>query len=83
VTEKLIRPDELPQWVPGALTVATPESAWDGMSVRGYRYAESDVGVPPMRDYMVVAYVQGVTRWTARCTAAGSTKTWVPATSPS
>jgi AraC family transcriptional regulator len=62
VTEKLIRPDELPQWVPGALTVATPESGWDGVSVRGYRYAESDVGVPPMRDYLVVAYAHGVTR---------------------
>ena len=62
MTEKLIRPDELPQWVPGTLTVATPESGWDGMSVRGYRYTESDVGVPPMRDYLIVAYAHGVTR---------------------
>ena len=62
MTEKLIRPDELPQWVPGALTVATPESGWDGVSVRGYRYAESHVDVPPMRDYLVVAYAHGVTR---------------------
>jgi AraC family transcriptional regulator len=62
VTEKLIRPDELPQWVPGALTVTTPESGWDGVSVRGYRYTESDVGVPPMRDYLIVAYRHGITR---------------------
>jgi hypothetical protein len=62
VTEELIRPDELPRWVPGALTVATPESGWDGVSARGYRYTESDVGVPPIRDYLLVAYVHGVTR---------------------
>ena len=31
------------------------------MSVRGYRYEQSDVGVPPMRDFMIVAYRRGVT----------------------
>jgi AraC family transcriptional regulator len=62
VTERLIRPDELPRWVPGALTVAAPARGWDGVSVRGYRYTESDVDVPPMRDYLIVAYADGVTR---------------------
>ena len=62
MTDQLIRPAELPRWVPGTQTLASPESGWDGMSVRGYRYTESDVGVPPMRDYLIVAYTHGVTR---------------------
>lgn len=61
MAEDLIAPDELPSWVPGQLTVHSPERGWDGISVRGYRYAGSDVEVPPMRDYMVVAYRHGAT----------------------
>jgi AraC family transcriptional regulator len=57
----LIIPDELPSWVPGQLTVRSPDRGWQGVSVRGYRYAGSDVAVPPMRDYMVVAYRHGAT----------------------
>jgi len=58
----LIVPDQLPTWVPGRLTVRSPEEGWGGVSVRGYRYAGSDVEVPPMRDYIVVAYRHGETR---------------------
>jgi AraC family transcriptional regulator len=61
MTGELIRPDQLPIWVPGRLTVRSPETGWDGVSVRGYRYAGSDVEVPAMRDYMVVAYRRGTT----------------------
>ena len=57
----LIRPEELPTFVPGTLTVCSPGAGWDGISVRGYRYAGSDVLVPPMRDFMIVAYRRGVT----------------------
>lgn len=57
----LILPDELPTWVPGRLTVRSPDQGWQGVSVRGYRYAGSDVAVPPMRDYMIVAYRRGAT----------------------
>lgn len=53
-----IVPDELPTWVPGEVTV---RSSWDGVTVRGYRYRDSDVEVPPMRDFMVTAYRRGVT----------------------
>ena len=56
-----IGPDELPTWVPGQLTVRSPDQGWPGVSVRGYRYAGSDVAVPPMRDYIVVAYRRGTT----------------------
>jgi len=61
MADDLIVPDQLPMWVPGRLTVHSPEAGWDGISVRGYRYAGSDVEVPPMRDYMIVAYRCGLT----------------------
>ena len=61
MTMSLIVPDELPPWVPGRPTVRSPDQGWPGVSVRGYRYAGSDVMVPPMRDYIVVAYRRGVT----------------------
>lgn len=57
----LIKPEQLPTWVPGQLTVCSSDSGWDGISVRGYRYAGSDVHVPPMRDFMIVAYRRGTT----------------------
>jgi AraC family transcriptional regulator len=61
MADDLIVPDQLPIWVPGRLTVRSPEAGWDGVSVRGYRYAGSDVEVPAMRDYMIVAYRRGTT----------------------
>jgi AraC family transcriptional regulator len=57
----LIVPDQLPIWVPGQLTVRSQDREWEGVSVRGYRYGGSDVPVPPMRDYMIVAYRRGST----------------------
>ncbi|MGQ0574674.1 MAG: helix-turn-helix domain-containing protein [Pseudonocardia sp.] len=57
----LIAPDELPRWVPGRLTVQSPAEGWNGVSVRGYRYGASDVQVPPLSDYAVVAYRRGTT----------------------
>ncbi|MGK5112250.1 MULTISPECIES: helix-turn-helix domain-containing protein [unclassified Geodermatophilus] len=61
MVQQLIAPDQLPAWVPGRLTVHNPDAGWDGVSVRGYRYGPSDVVVPPLRDYTVVAYRRGVT----------------------
>jgi AraC family transcriptional regulator len=64
-----IVPDELPTWVPGEVTVRSPDEAWDGVAVRGYRYQDSDVEVPPLRDFMVVAYRRGVTEMRRRLDA--------------
>ncbi|MGY1709301.1 helix-turn-helix domain-containing protein [Geodermatophilus sp. SYSU D00758] len=72
MAQELIAPDQLPTWVPGRLTVHNRDAGWDGMSVRGYRYGPSDVAVPPLRDYAVIAYRRGATpmrrrvhtRWT-------------------
>lgn len=61
MSAELIEPDQLPTWVPGRLTVRSPDTGWNGLSVRGYRYPGSDVEVPPMRDYIIVAYRRGLT----------------------
>ena len=58
---EVVAPDRLTEWVPGQLTVHSPPPGWDGISVRGYRYAGSDVQVPPLRDYTIVAYRRGRT----------------------
>ena len=68
----LITPDQVPIWVPGRLTVRNPDQGWSGMAVRGYQYLGSDVEVPPVRDFVVVAFRRGHTdmrrkidgRWT-------------------
>jgi len=74
----LIVPDQLPIWVPGRLTVRSPDVGWDGVSVRGYRYAGSDVEVPAMRDYMIVAYRRGATAMRRRIDGDWITETLGP-----
>ncbi|MGH3564367.1 MAG: helix-turn-helix domain-containing protein [Mycobacterium sp.] len=60
MTAELIVPDQVPIWVPGQSTVRSPQG-WQGVTVRGYRYHCSDVEVPPLRDFAVVAYRRGST----------------------
>lgn len=57
----LITPDEVPIWVPGHMTVRNPDEGWRGLNVRGFQYTGSDVAVPPVRDYTIVAYHRGHT----------------------
>ncbi len=75
---EFIAPDQLTTWVPGQLTVRSPDAGWDGVSVRGYRYAGSDVEVPAMRDYMVVAYRHGRTAMRRRIDGAWIDETLGP-----
>jgi AraC family transcriptional regulator len=63
----LIRPEQLPLWVPGDLTGDTASLGWEGVRLRGYRYAASDVSVPALSDYMIVFYEEGVTPMHRRC----------------
>jgi AraC family transcriptional regulator len=60
MTSEPIVPDQVPVWVPGRATVRSPDG-WRGVTARGYRYRRSDVEVPPMRDFVVVAYRRGST----------------------
>ena len=64
----LVTPDELPNWVPGQVTVDSAELRWQGVRVRGYRYTPLDVPIPGMRDYIVVAYKDGATTMNRRST---------------
>jgi AraC family transcriptional regulator len=78
MTAGLIKPEELPAWVPGRLTVRNPADGWGGLSVRGYRYRGSDVEVPPLRDYMIVAYRRGTTAMQRRLDRAWISETLGP-----
>lgn len=63
-----ITPDELPRWVPGESTLDTAtRPGWAGIRLRGFRYAPSDVWVPPMDTYLLVAYRAGETAMSRRC----------------
>ena len=65
---ELITPDELPRWVPGELTLDSAALGWEGVRLRGYRYAALDVPIPPMQDCMIVVYKDGATQMNRRCT---------------
>jgi AraC family transcriptional regulator len=41
--------------------------SWDGMALKGYRYADQDVLIPAMRDYMIVVYKHGEADMSQRC----------------
>ncbi|MDA9543613.1 MULTISPECIES: AraC family transcriptional regulator [unclassified Bradyrhizobium] len=68
----LIRPDELPRFVPGELLRCSAGQGWRGVELRTYRYRGLDVPVPAMADFMIVSYKRGSTmmerrfegRWT-------------------
>ena len=68
----LIRPEELPHWVPGDLLRCSDGQGWKGVGLRAYRYQGLDVQVPAMADFMIVSYNRGSTmmerrfegRWT-------------------
>ena len=56
-----ITPEDLPKWVPGRITCASDNLDWKGVFMRAYDYKGQDVKIPPMRDFMIVAYKQGET----------------------
>lgn len=58
---ELMPPQELPRWVPGKVVLASDDLGWRNVMLRSYQYAPSDVYVPAMRDFMLVAYRQGPT----------------------
>lgn len=59
MSPELITPDDYPHWVHGRLLLRSPDQAWDGAAVRAFRYGAHDVTLPPVRDYLVVAYHKG------------------------
>jgi AraC family transcriptional regulator len=57
----IITPNEVPKYVPGAVTAASDGLGWKGVWLRGYRYTGLDVLVPPVRDFTIVSYCRGNT----------------------
>jgi hypothetical protein len=47
----IIKPNEVPKYVPGAVTAASDDLGWNGVWLRGYRYTGLDVIVPPVSDF--------------------------------
>lgn len=68
----LIKPKDLPTWVPGRILSASDDLGWQGVAHRAYRYSGLDVPIPAMDTFMVVRYRDGHTpmdrrfegRWT-------------------
>ena len=68
----LIRPEELPRWVPGELLYCSLGLGWKDVELRAYRYQGLDVPVPALADFMIVSCERGSTlmerrlegRWT-------------------
>jgi AraC family transcriptional regulator len=63
---ELISPEELPRWVPGKVTLASDGLGWREVKLRAYQYAPSDVAVPGLSDFMLVAYREGQTEMDRR-----------------
>jgi AraC family transcriptional regulator len=66
----IIKPSEVPEYVPGAVTAASDDLGWNGVWLRGYRYTGLDVIVPPVRDFTIVSYCRGATFMERRCEGA-------------
>jgi AraC family transcriptional regulator len=52
----LVPPDRIPEWIPGVETLDSSHQNWKGVTLKGYRYECQAAAIPPMRDYMIVAY---------------------------
>lgn len=65
-TSELISPEQLPLWIPGDLTLDSAPMAWEGLTLKGYRYADQDVAIPTMRDFMIVVYKGGAAEMSRR-----------------
>lgn len=61
-----IASEDLPRWVPGELLRTSDRCAWKNLALRTYRYDGLDVQVPPLADFILVAYQRGATRMERR-----------------
>ena len=54
--QPLVTPDRIPEWIPGTMTMDSSRRGWKGITLKGYHYDRQQAAIPPMRDYMIVAY---------------------------
>ncbi|MBV8457549.1 MAG: hypothetical protein JO122_13150, partial [Acetobacteraceae bacterium] len=76
--DELITPDELSRHAPGELTMDSAPFGWEGVRLRGYRYAPSDVQGPGMRDYLIVVCTDGVALTNRNCGNGWRTEQFAP-----
>lgn len=70
--QTLVTPDRIPEWIPGTVTMDSSGRDWKGITMKGYHYDRQEAAIPPMRDYMIVAYDGAPT--TMRRSSGGSWK---------
>ena len=70
--------EELPNWVPGRVLLASDGLGWKNVACRAYHYAGQDVIVPQMKDFMLVGYRGGVTPMQRRFDGRWTKETLVP-----
>jgi AraC family transcriptional regulator len=58
----IVRPADLPRYVPGEIWLDALNGRWSELSIRGYKYQPSDVTGPRLSDYLIVLYTGGPTR---------------------
>ena len=57
-----IPPESLTTWVPGEILLASDRLGWSDVTLRSYRYTALDIEAPPLRDFLLVAFLDGVTQ---------------------
>jgi len=67
---KFIAVEELPQYAPGELKLDSSAVGRPDFRMRVFRYAPSDIWVPPTEDFLIVVYRQGATAMNRRVTGA-------------
>jgi AraC family transcriptional regulator len=75
---ELIRPEDLPRWVPGKILLASDETGWRDVVLRSYDYEPLDVEIPSFRDFVLVAYSAGPTSMDRRVDGRWSREFLVP-----
>ncbi|URS59058.1 helix-turn-helix transcriptional regulator [Pseudomonas sp. Y39-6] len=76
--KELISPEQIPQWIPGDLTLDSAPLSWEGMALKGYRYSDLDVAIPEMRDFMIVIYKRGIAEMSRRSSGRWHSETVEP-----
>src|ERR1700751_4156262 len=67
---KFIAVEELPRYAPGELKLDSSAVGRPDFRMRIFRYAPSDIWVPPTEDFLIVVYRQGTTSMNRRVTGA-------------
>ena len=67
---QLITVEELPRYAPGELILESPAMGNADFRLRVFRYAPSDIWVPPTDSFLIVLYREGTTSMNRRVTGA-------------